>query len=79
MIVATIDLPAIALTVAQVIIAVHVARNHQMTKEAIIESPTHGFHSNWRVFGLGLACAACSFILAFLGIMAMAMLGLGRF
>ncbi|MDF2447193.1 MAG: hypothetical protein K0S46_2429 [Moraxellaceae bacterium] len=47
-------MPSTPLTVAYMLAAQQVAVKHQMTKAAIIASPQHDFHSNWRVFGLGL-------------------------
>lgn len=48
--------PSTPLTVCYVLVGRMVAERHQMTKQAIIDSPNHAFHSNWRVFGLSLVC-----------------------
>ncbi|MCI4569501.1 hypothetical protein [Lysobacter sp. CFH 32150] len=38
----------------------HIAEKYQMTKQAIADSPSFTFQSNWRVFLLGLLCLAAS-------------------
>jgi len=57
------SLPSSVFTVAYIIVARHVAENYQMTKADILASEVHDFHSNWRVFGLGLLCLAASFFI----------------
>lgn len=54
--------PNFPFTIAYILTARYVAAKHQMTKQAIAESPDHDFHSNWRVLGIGLLCLVASVI-----------------
>ncbi|UTW46100.1 hypothetical protein KFE80_04175 [bacterium SCSIO 12696] len=56
------DVPSTPFTIAYIIIAYQVADKHQMTKQAIMDSESHDFHSNWKVLGLGLLCLLGSMI-----------------
>ena len=38
------------------------AERSQMTKQAILDSPDHFAHSNWRVLGLGLLCMVATIL-----------------
>ena len=49
-------------TVLYIATARQVAEKYQMSKAAIANTPGFAFHSNWRVFGLGLLCLLASFI-----------------
>jgi len=46
--------PSAPFTVGYVVAARQIAEKFQMTKQAILNSSQYGFHSNWRVFGIGL-------------------------
>jgi uncharacterized membrane protein len=48
--------PSSPFTVAYIIMARQIAQQYQKTKQEIADSPEYDFHSNWRVFGLGLLC-----------------------
>lgn len=50
------SVPNAPFTIAYVLVAKQIAETRQMTRQAIIDSPLHDFHSNWRVFGMGLLC-----------------------
>ncbi|GAB3097702.1 hypothetical protein GCM10027159_18230 [Lysobacter terrae] len=54
------DFPSAPFSIAYVVIAGGVARQYQLSKEAIAASDRFVFHSNWRVFGLGLLCLLAS-------------------
>lgn len=67
--------PSTPLTIAYVIVARQVSEKHQMTKQAIADSPFYAFHSNWRVFGLSLLCFLVSLIALLVPTFALAWLG----
>lgn len=70
------NVPSLPFTLAYVLVARLVAERQQITKQGIIDSPQYGFHSNWRVAGLGLLCCVGS-AAAILGpLLGMEMLGL---
>ena len=50
-------------TLAYILIARSVSSRWQMSKEAIASSSNHHFHSNWRVFWMGMACLLVTVIL----------------
>lgn len=56
------QLPGVVFTVLYVFIGRYVAEKYQMRKEAIAESERFTFHSNWRVFGIGLLCLLGSLV-----------------
>ncbi len=68
--------PSLAFAILYVVIARYVAEHHQMTKLAILSSPRHDFHSNWRVLGFGILCLLGSAIVIFLPLMALIMFGI---
>lgn len=54
--------PSTPITLMYIFITRYVAEKHQMTKQEIIDSVDYDFHSNWRVFGIGLLCLLASII-----------------
>lgn len=56
------DFPNYPFTIAYILSALYVSAKYQMTKQAIVDSATHEFHSNWRVLWLGLLCLVGSVI-----------------
>ena len=50
------DVPGIIFAVIYIVAARMVVERHQKTKKDIANSLEYGFHSNWKVFGLGLLC-----------------------
>lgn len=67
--------PATPFTIAYILTARYVAEKYQMTKQAIIDSEDHDFHSNWRVLGLSLLCLLGSVVVLLGPLMLLAMLG----
>lgn len=57
------NFPNSPFTIAYMIVGYQVANSRQMTRETIEASTHYTFHSNWRVFGLGLVCMLGSVIL----------------
>jgi len=49
-------LPPIVISTGMAAAAGTLVQQHQFTKQAIKDSPSLTFQSNWRVFGIGLAC-----------------------
>lgn len=70
------NFPSLPFTLAYVLAARHVAERYQMSKQGILESAQHDFHSNWRVAGLGLLCLLGSAVAVILPLMALGMLGI---
>ena len=48
--------PSSPITIVYMIIGYQIANSRQMTRGAIEASTHYTFHSDWRVFGLGLVC-----------------------
>lgn len=71
------SVPGMTISLIYLIIARQVAEKYQMTKQAIVESPVYDFHSNWRVFWLGLACLVGSVIVLVAGVAGFTVLGFG--
>jgi hypothetical protein len=69
-------LPSVPFTIAYVVAAQYIANRYQVTKQGIIDSPQYDFHSNWRVFGVGMLCLVGSTLLIGGPIIALAMLGI---
>ncbi|CAG20377.1 hypothetical protein [Photobacterium profundum] len=57
------EVPSTPFTVLYIVIARLIADKYQMTKSAIVESNEFEFHSNWRVFLLGLLCLVGSMLI----------------
>ncbi|TKR30122.1 hypothetical protein FCE95_08225 [Luteimonas gilva] len=55
--------PSAPINLLYIVVARLVADRFQMSKQAIRDSDRYGFHSNWRVVGLGLLCILASFLL----------------
>lgn len=55
--------PNMAIPLATVISTRMLVEKYQVTKQAVVESDLLQFHSNWRVFGLGMACLLVTFAL----------------
>lgn len=72
------NVPSAPFTIAYVLVARLVVERQQLTKQAIIDSPQHDFHSNWRVAGLGLLCCVGSALVIIGPLLGMEMLGLVR-
>lgn len=70
------EFPGYPFTFLYIFIARHVAEKYQMSKQAIVDSTLYGFHSNWRVLGLGLLCLLASAIVIMGPLMLMAALGI---
>jgi hypothetical protein len=68
--------PSSPFTIAYILIARGVANKYQLTKDAIAASPNYEFHSNWRVFGLGLLCLLGSVIVLIGPVMVLSAMGL---
>ncbi|WP_198300892.1 hypothetical protein [Cellvibrio sp. PSBB006] len=69
------NIPNTIFTIAYIITARHVAEKHQMSKQAIKDSPLHDFQSNWRVLGVGLLCLIASAIIIIGPLLLLAMIG----
>jgi hypothetical protein len=69
------NFPSYPFTIAYILSALYVANKYQMTKQAIVDSPQHGFHSNWRVLWIGLLCLVISAILLILPLAALVFFG----
>ncbi|SDQ61658.1 hypothetical protein SAMN05216569_1827 [Pseudoxanthomonas sp. CF125] len=57
------EFPSAPIALAYMFVGRYVADKHQMTKMGIAASTGFAFHSNWRVFGLGLLCMLASVII----------------
>jgi hypothetical protein len=68
--------PSAPFTITYVIAAHHIAKQYQVTKQGIIDSPQYDFHSNWRVFGIGVLCLVGSALLIGGPIVILAVLGI---
>ena len=62
-------------TVLYIVTARNVAEKYQMSKTAIANTPGYAFHSNGRVFWLGLLCLLVSFIVVAVPLMVLDALG----
>ena len=69
------DFPNYPFTIAYILSALYVSKKYQMTKQAIVDSATHEFHSNWRVLWLGLLCLVASIIVLVVPAGVLAMFG----
>jgi hypothetical protein len=65
--------PNVAIPLAYALTARFIAQQHQMTKQAILESDRYAFQSNWNVFGISIG-----FMIAFLVAFVMWILALER-
>lgn len=70
------EVPGMAFTVAYIVTARLIVEKFQMTKQAIAESPAHDFHSNWRVFGMGILCLLVSIVVMLGPLLVLASLGI---
>lgn len=70
------NVPNAPFTIAYVLVAKQVAETRQMTKQAILDSPRHDFHSNWRVFGMGLLSMLGTAVVMIVPALVLAQLGL---
>jgi hypothetical protein len=55
--------PSAPFSIFYIIAARYIAERYQITKQGIIDSPRYDFHSNWRVFGIGILSLAGSALL----------------
>lgn len=69
------DFPGFPFAIAYIVSALYVSSRHQMTRKAILDSPNHEFHSNWRVLGIGILCLAISAIILIAPIAALFLFG----
>ena len=67
--------PSLPFTIAYMILGQQIANSRQMTRKAIEASTRYTFHSNWRVFGLGLLCLLGSLIVLVGPMLALTMSG----
>ncbi len=68
--------PSLVFTLTYALVARHVVRHLQMSREAIAASDRHRPQSNWRVAGIGLLCALLSLALAVPVVIVLILLGL---
>jgi len=68
------NFPSIMFVIAYIVTAESISEKYQKTKQEIIDSPQHDFHSNWRVIGFGLLCLAGSAIVLWGPILSLAAL-----
>ena len=68
--------PNYPFTIAYILSALYVSAKYQMTKQAIIDSAAHEFHSNWRVLWLGLLCLVVSIVVLVIPAAALAFFGI---
>jgi len=73
------NFPSLPISIAYMITGQQVAIKWQMTRDAIDASSRYTFHSNGRVFGLGLLCLVASMILLVGPILLLGMTGLVHF
>ncbi|MGN7724409.1 hypothetical protein ACTJIL_01125 [Luteimonas sp. 22616] len=69
------DFPGSLLSILYIVTGRHVAEKHQISKQAIAASDRFAFHSNWRVFWIGLLCLLASFVVLVLPLMLLAAAG----
>ncbi len=70
------NLPNSPVTLAYILVARGVATRYQMTKQAIADSLRYDFHSNWRVFGIGMLCLVGSVVVIMGPLLLLAALGI---